>query len=291
MQEDSTLRNPPLRFPARIGLGTWRMGHARETRAAETSAVAHALATGYRLLDTAEMYGDGGAEKIIGDALDGAGMRSGAGRSDLFIVSKVLPSHASRAGVVRACEASLARLRCGYLDLYLLHWRGSYGFADTLRGLQDLRERGLIRHFGVSNFDESDLEEWLQAEAALGLAGSTQCNQVYYSLEQRAVEFSQLAWQRRHHIQTMAYSPLGQGSLADHPQLRELARARGLSAAQLALAWTLREPDVVAIPKSVHAQRIESNLAAAQVSLEHAELSRLDEIFPAPRSRQPLPTT
>jgi diketogulonate reductase-like aldo/keto reductase len=265
------------------------MGNSRTARATETAAIAHALGIGYRLFDTAEMYGDGGAEKILGEALQEAGRNTGAARSEVFIVSKVLPNHASRAGVVRACEASLARLRCAYLDLYLLHWRGSFDFIDTLRGLAELRERGLIRHFGVSNFDESDLAEWLQAERSLDLAGSTQCNQIYYSLDKRAVEFHQLGWQRQRAIATMAYSPLGHGALVDHPVLREIARARALTAAQVALAWAIRGGDVVAIPKSVHPERITENLAAEQVTLGAAELARLDQAFPPPRSRQPLP--
>ncbi len=277
-----------LKFPARIGLGTWRMGNSRGARAAETAAVAHALAAGYRLFDTAEMYGDGGAEQIVGAALRDFGI---AHRDQLFIVSKVLPSHGSQAGVVRACEQSIARLGCGYLDLYLLHWRGSYPFQQTLRGFAELRERGLIRRYGVSNFDQDDLSEWLAAEASLDLAGGTQCNQVYYCLETRAIEFEQLDWQRQHGIQTMAYSPLGQGALAEHPLLRQMAQRRGLSAAQIALAWAIREGDVVAIPKSVQPRRIDENLAAATVTLSAAELARLDQAFPRPRSRQQLPMT
>jgi diketogulonate reductase-like aldo/keto reductase len=277
-----------LKFPARIGLGTWRMGNSRAARVNETAAVAHALAAGYRLFDTAEMYGDGGAEQLLGTAL----RDFGAGRRDeLFIVSKVLPGHGSRAAVVRACEQSLARLGCGYLDLYLLHWRGSHPFEQTLAGFAELRERGLIRRYGVSNFDQGDLSEWFEAEASLGLAGGTQCNQVYYCLETRAIEFEQLDWQRQHRVQTMAYSPLGQGALAQHPLLRQMAQLRGLSAAQLALAWVIRDGDVVAIPKSVQPRRIDENLAAAAVTLTAAELARLDQAFPPPRTRQPLPMT
>jgi len=278
----------PLKFPARIGLGTWKMGAVRAERPAEIAAVSHALSIGYRLLDTAEMYADGGAENIIGSALRQFG---GGRRAELFIVSKVLPNHASRAGTIRACEASIARMDCGYLDLYLLHWRGSQPFRETLRGLQELRERGLIRRFGVSNLDLDDLLEWREAEQALGLASGIQCNQLYYCLEARAIEFAQLAWQRQHGIRTMAYSPLGQGSLTAHPLLRQIAAARGLSAAQIALAWCIRDPDVVAIPKSVQPRRIEENLAAAHVTLSAAEMALLDQSFPPPRSRQPLPTT
>jgi len=279
---------PALKFPGRIGLGTWKMGAARAAQASEIAAVSHALATGYRLIDTAEMYGDGGAEKIIGTALQGFGV---ARRPELFIVSKVLPGNASRAGTIRACEASIARMGCDYLDLFLLHWRGAQPFRETLRAFQDLRQRGLVRHFGVSNFDVDDLSVWLETERALGIEPGMACNQLFYCLEARAIDFSQLAWQRKQRIQTMAYSPLGQGSLARHPTLQQIGRARGISAAQVALAWAIREPDVVAIPKSVHPARIEENLAAAQVQLSAAELTMLDRSFPPPRSRQTLPTT
>jgi diketogulonate reductase-like aldo/keto reductase len=275
-----------LKFPGRIGLGTWHMGQSRAQRARDTAAVVHALEAGYRLLDTAEMYGEGAAEQVVGGALQA--WRTQA-RSELCIVSKVLPNHATRAGTIRACEQSIARMGCEYLDLYLLHWRGSHPFSETLRGLAELRERGLIRHYGVSNLDLADLTEWLAAEQTLGLGGGTQCNQLYYCLEARAIELEQLPWQRRHAIQSMAYSPLGQGSLAEHPLLRRMGRERNISAAQIALAWTLRDSSVVAIPKSVQPQRIDENLAAASVQLSAAELARLDEAFPPPRSPQPLP--
>lgn len=276
-----------LHFPGRIGLGSWKMGDSRAGRVREAAAVAHALEVGYRLIDTAEMYADGGAERIIGEALKGFGA---ARRAELFIVSKVLPTHASRRGTVRACEQSIERMGCGYLDLYLLHWRGSHPFRDTLQGFEELRRRGLIRHFGVSNLDLDDLGEWRQAETAVGTDEGLRCNQLCYSLQTRGIEFDLLPWQRSHGIVTMAYSPLGQGPLATHPGLAQLGRERGLSAAQIALAWAIREPDVVAIPKSVDPARIEENLAAAQVRLSAAELSRLDQLFPAPQSRQPLAT-
>ena len=276
-----------LKFPHRIGLGTWKMGAARAERAREIAAVAHALACGYRLLDTAEMYADGGAERVIGSALKDLGA---ARRQELFVVSKVLPQNASRAGTVSACEASIARMGCEYLDLYLLHWRGSHPFSETLRGFIALRERGLIRHFGVSNLDLDDLAEWLEAEQSLRVAPGVRCNQLYYCLETRGIEFSLLPWQRARGIATMAYSPLGQGALSSHPLLLEIGRERGLSGAQIALAWSIRDSDVVAIPKSVHPHRIDENHAAAQVHLSAAELARLDEVFPPPRSKQPLAT-
>jgi diketogulonate reductase-like aldo/keto reductase len=274
-----------MQFPARIGLGTWKMGASKAARPQEIAAVTHALGLGYRLLDTAEMYAEGGAERIIGSALKAFG----AGRREaLCIVSKVLPSNASRAGTIRACEASIERLGCGYLDLYLLHWPGSYPFAETLAGFDDLRQRGLIRHFGVSNLDLPEMTRWVEAESRLELASSTQCNQLYYCCEARGIEFALLPWQRSRGIRTMAYSPLGQGALTRHPALRRIAEARQATAAQIALAWSIREADVVAIPKSVDPQRIEENLRAAELQLSATELAQIDQAFPAPRSRQPL---
>lgn len=275
-----------LEFPGRIGLGTWHMGSSRSHRAQEVAAVSHALSVGYRLLDTAEMYADGGAERVIAEALKAFGP---ARRSELTIVSKALPGNASRAGTVKACESSIARMGCEYLDVYLLHWPGRHPFVETLRGFQELLQRKLIRHFGVSNLDVSDLKAWLEAEKTLGLTAATvQCNQVYYSVEARGIEHSLLPWQRQHGIQTMAYSPLGQGALAENPALRKIGEAREASAAQIALAWCIREPDVVAIPKSIDPKRIEDNFAAAQITLTAEEQAQIDRAFPPPRSKQSL---
>jgi diketogulonate reductase-like aldo/keto reductase len=274
-----------LQFPGRIGLGTWEMGADPAQRAQEIAAVKHALDVGYRLLDTAELYADGGAERVIGGALQAFGA---ARRAELCIVSKVLPGNASRSGTARACEASIKRMGCDYLDLYLLHSPGRHPLAETLRGFHDLVQRGLIRHFGVSNFDADELQGWLQAQQRLGLAPTAHYNQLYYCIAARGIEFDLLPLQRAHAIATMAYSPLGRGSLTRHPLLVQLGRERGVSAAQIALAWCLREPDVVAIPKSVQPARIEDNLRAAELRLSSAELQRIDEAFPAPRARAPL---
>jgi diketogulonate reductase-like aldo/keto reductase len=276
-----------LEFPGQIGLGTWHMGSSASQREREVAAVSHALEVGYRLLDTAEMYAEGGAERIIGAALKNFGRRS-----QLTIVSKVLPSNASQAGTVRACEASIRRLGCEYLDLYLLHWTGRYAFTDTLKGFEQLLQRKLIRHFGVSNLDLDELQHWLEAEKSVGLKSATvQCNQLYYSVEARGIEFSLLPWQREHGIRTMAYSPLGQGALTENPQLAHLGRERGVSAAQMALAWCVREPDVIAIPKSIEPRRIEQNFNAAQLKLSPAELAQIDRAFPPPRSKKALEMT
>jgi diketogulonate reductase-like aldo/keto reductase len=268
-------------FPNRLGLGTWKMGESRNARAREVAAVVEALRLGYRLIDTAEMYGSGEAERVVGDALRQAPLA----RSELFLVSKVLPTNASRRGTVRACEASLERLGVQSLDLYLLHWRGRHRFTETLAAFAELRERQLIRHYGVSNFDIVELESWAAAERALGLPAATRCNQLHYCLDERAIERDVLAWQRRAGILTMAYSPLGQGRLARHPLLQQLGAARGVTAAQLALAWTLRDPDFVTIPKSSDPARLAENWAARHLTLSTEELSQLDRAFPPPTSR------
>jgi len=266
-----------LHFPGRLGLGTWMMGTSPGARAGEIAAVAHALEVGYRLFDTAELYAEGSAERILGEALTSFGS---ARRSELCIVSKVLPQNASRSGTVRACEASIERIGCQYLDLYLLHWRGSQRFSDTLRAFEELRQRGLIRQYGVSNFGLDDLSLWLEEEKSLGLGGRTQCNQLHYSLDRRAIEAALIPWQRKHRVQTMAYSPLGRGALTRHPALQQIALDRGATAAQVALAWCLRLPDVVAIPKSSHSERIDENWRAQQLHLRAEELAQLDRAFP-----------
>jgi diketogulonate reductase-like aldo/keto reductase len=275
-----------IKFPAQIGLGTWKMGSSSTHRTQEVAAVTHALEVGYRLFDTAEMYADGGAERILGSALKIFGAPR---RSELTIVSKVLPENASLSGTVQACEASIRRLGCEYLDLYLLHWPGRHPFTETLKAFEQLLRRKLIRHFGVSNLDLGDLQHWLEAENSIGLkSAQVQCNQVYYSVQARGIEFSLLPWQRQHGIQTMAYSPLGQGALTDHQLLKQMGEQRGVSAAQIALAWCIREPDVVAIPKSIDPKRIEDNFEASRLRLNAAELQQIDRAFPAPRSKQSL---
>jgi diketogulonate reductase-like aldo/keto reductase len=198
----------------------------------------------------------------------------------LFIVSKLAPNNATREGVVRACEASIQRMGCHYLDLYLLHWRGPLPLTQTLRGFDDLLRRGLVRHVGVSNFGVDDLRQWLAAERSVGLPTTTRCNQMPYSVDARGIEYELLPWQRKHAIQTMAYSPLGRGALANNALLTRLGRERGVSAAQIALAWCLREPDVIAIAKSANPQRIEENLRAGQLRLSAEELQQIDSEFP-----------
>ena len=267
-----------------LGLGTWKMGEAPRQQAAEVAAVRQALEMGYRLIDTAEMYGEGGAETVVGQALAEALRAGTVARQDLFIVSKVYPHNASRAGVQAACERSLRRLGLEQLDLYLLHWRGGVPLADTLAGFQALQQRGLIRHWGVSNFDLDDLEEL----AALPGGAACAANQVYYSLSQRGIEFDVSPWQRRHRMPVMAYSPIDQGALAAQPGLDAIARRLQATPAQVALAWLLAQPGTLAIPKAVREAHLRENLAAADLQLSADDLSELDALFPPPRRKQPL---
>ena len=271
------------RVPA-LGLGTWKMGEAPRQQAAEVAAVRLALEMGYRLIDTAEMYGEGGAETVVGQALAEALRAGTVARPDLFIVSKVYPHNASRAGVQAACERSLRRLGLDQLDLYLLHWRGGEPLAETLAGFEALQQRGLSRHWGVSNFDLDDLEEL----AALPGGAACAANQVYYSLSQRGIEFDVSPWQRRQRMPVMAYSPIDQGALAAQPGLDAIADRLQATPAQVALAWLLAQPGTIAIPKAVREAHLRENLAAADLTLSPDDLAQLDALFPPPRRKQPL---
>jgi diketogulonate reductase-like aldo/keto reductase len=259
-----------------FGIGTWRMGESARKRRQELAAIRHALDLGYPLIDTAEMYGEGGAEEIVGEALRGRTSRP-------FIVSKVYPHNASRAGTVAACERSLRRMGLERIDLYLLHWRGSIPLSETIEAFHRLRAAGKIGDFGVSNFDLDDLQE--AASLDEGLMGA---NQVLYCLSRRGPEFDLLPWMRRHSIPLMAYSPLDQGRLLGTAVLKKLASETGHTPAQLALAWLLARPGVVTIPKSSTRERVEENLAALDIELTPQVLAELDRAFPAPRRKQPL---
>jgi diketogulonate reductase-like aldo/keto reductase len=272
------MQSTPL-FQSRVGLGTWQMGEDPSQAKAECAAIRHALEVGYRLIDTAEMYADGVAESLVGMAL---GSFASNRREEITLVSKVLPHHADKRGTIRACEASLRRMQCDYLDHYLLHWQGSHSFESTIEGFLTLQDRGLIRHFGVSNFDLEALQSWRVAEENVGTPSRCQSNQVYYALNQCVIEFDLLPAMNTLNIALMAYSPLGTGNLAQHTGLSLLAAEHGLSAAQLALAWILRHPHAVAIPKSTQLARIEENWQARQIQLSAATLTQLDALFPAP---------
>ena len=269
-----------------LGLGTWHMGETRGQRAGEVAAVRSAISMGYQLIDTAEMYGDGGAEEVVGQAIAEALRAGDVRRDELFVVSKVLPHNASRQGTLAACQRSLARLGLERIDLYLLHWRGPHRLADTCEAMQALVGQGRIGQWGVSNFDTDDMEEL----AALGIAGDAHCavNQVYYSLGERGPEFSLLPWQRANKMPLMAYSPIDQGALASSTKLDAIAAQLGASKAQVALAWVLTQSGVVAIPKAVRETHLRENLTAAELRLGADDLAELDRLYPPPTRKAPL---
>jgi diketogulonate reductase-like aldo/keto reductase len=256
-----------------FGLGTWRMGEHSDRFQAETDVIRGALDLGITLIDTAEMYGEGGAEEVIGAAIHGR-------RDDLFLVSKFYPHNASRNGVIEACERSLQRMKCDYIDLYLLHWPGGIPLTQTFDALQALQESGKIRDYGVSNFDFRDLQAVPEVcQAGLG------CNQVFYNLAHREPEWAVADWCRQHGTPLMAYSPLDQaGALLQSSILAGVAESHGASAAQIALAWLLHRPETAVIPKSVKLDRIEQNLAAVDIALSAGDLQELDAAFPAPQT-------
>lgn len=272
-------------FQTRLGLGTWQMGESARSEAEEITAIASAIEMGYQLIDTAEMYGSGQAETLIVKALQRVGKSV---RDHLQIVSKVLPSNASTKGTIAACERSIQRMGCEYLDCYLLHWQGSYPYEATLEGFIKLQERGLIRSYGISNFDAPDVRDWLAAERNVGSPYTTVCNQVYYALNARGIEYDLIPLLQDKGMALMAYSPLGAGELMNDPKLIALTKEAGLTSAQVALAWVLRQPNTVAIPKTVHLERLKENLSAANLVLDDALLKALDQIFAPPIQKKPL---
>ncbi|WP_181702693.1 aldo/keto reductase [Chthonobacter albigriseus] len=260
-----------------IGQGTWMMGGARE-RQREIRAIQAGIDLGLTLIDTAEMYGDGDAEDMVGEAIKGR-------RDACFLVSKVLPSNARRDAVIRSCETSLGRMGVETLDLYLLHWRGATPLAETLGAFQDLLAAGKIRRWGVSNFDLDDMQD------LLALPGGDACatNQILYNPDQRGPEFDLLPWQAERRIPTMAYSPVGQGGrLLKSPALAAVARRHGVSTARVALAWAIRAGDVIAIPKASSLEHVSDNAAAADLVLTPDDLAEIEARHPAPRRKQPL---
>jgi len=259
-----------------LGQGTWKMGESRAQRAAEIRALQLGLDLGMRLIDTAEMYADGVAEEITGEAIAGR-------RDELFLVSKVLPGNASRAGTIAACERSLKRLQTETIDLYLLHWPSHHPLAETVAGFEALQKSGKIRLWGVSNFDPADMEDLL---AAGGRAVAA--NQVLYNLTRRGIEYDLMPWSAKHHVPIMAYSPIEQGRLARHRELGKIAEAHGATSAQIALAFVLGQPNVIAIPKSGNDAHVRDNRAAADIVLTPADLAALDAAFPPPRRKSSL---
>lgn len=261
------------------------MGESRSCEAQEVAAVNYALEIGYRLIDTAEMYAGGGAERIVGRAIQNLGA---ARRRELTIVSKVLPSNAGYKKTIAACQSSIDRMGCDYLDIFLLHWQGSYPFEETLRAFLELQSQGLIQSWGVSNLDVAEFKIWQDCEKKLGVAGQCATNQVYYALSARGVEFDLLPFMQERKIPLMAYSPLGTGDLVKHAGLNKLAQCFGISAAQLSLAWLMHQKGVVAIPKSSDIKRLKENFIAQEIHLSRALLEQVDGLFPPPKRKQPL---
>jgi diketogulonate reductase-like aldo/keto reductase len=259
-----------------FGIGTWRMGESPRRRDRELDALRHAIDIGYPMIDTAEMYGDGGAEEIVGAAIRGLRKRP-------FIVSKVYPHNATSSGTIAACERSLKRLGIERIDLYLLHWRGGARLEDTFAAFHKLKAAGKIGDFGVSNFDTGDMEDAARVDK-----GQNGANQVLYCLSRRGPEFDLIPWMTERAIPLMAYSPLDQGGLLGMAALRELAANVGCTPAQLALAWLLARPGVVTIPKSSTRERVKENFGALDVELSAEAMSALDKAFPPPKTKQSL---
>ena len=263
-----------------LGLGTWKMGIGDSDEAAQLRALQAGIAQGMTLIDTAEMYGDGRSEQLVARAIAGQ-------RDKVFIVSKVLPQNASRLGTIKACEASLKRLKTDVLDLYLLHWRGSYPLPETFAAFEELRAAGKIRHYGVSNFDIDDMEELDKAVPN----NSNAANQVMYNLTDRGIEWDLYPKCHKDKIAVMAYCPLGQGRLINNPGIEPIAKKHNATNAAIALAFTVRLPGVISIPKSSHEKRILENAVAADLALDEEDLAKLNQIFPAPRKKCPLAIT
>ena len=284
-QGNQVVRTTPLpsgrQMPV-LGQGTWRMGEDRAQRKAEADALRYGLDLGMNLVDTAEMYGEGGAEEVVAEAIADR-------REEVFVVSKVYPHNATRRGAIGACARSLRRLKTDYIDLYLLHWRGDVPLGATLDAFEQLKEEGKILDFGVSNFDVSDMEE------AIALPGGDEIasNQVLYNLAHRGIEWDLIPWSRERHIPIMAYSPVGHKTVEQKRMLGKIeavASRHGVTSAQVALAWLLRQPEMVAIPKAVKPEHIRENRAAHDLVLTDHDLEELDKAFPPPKRKIPLET-
>ncbi len=260
----------------RLGLGTWHMGESGARRAPEVAALRLGFELGMPLVDTAEMYGEGGAEEVVGEAL--------RGREGVFVVSKFYPHNASRVKLRQACARSLARLGIERLDCYLYHWRGAVPLAETVSTLGELEREGMIASWGVSNFDVGDMQELVAVPGGERVAA----NQVLYNLSRRGIEFDLLPWCGERGIDVMAYSPLDEGRLLRHPALLQAAKGMGATPAQVALAWVLRDERVVAIPKAANTEHVKANRAAGDLRLDAPLLAELDRAFPPPRRKTAL---
>ena len=277
---NSAVRTVPLPsgevVPA-LGQGTWGMAEDPRRRAAEIAALRLGLDLGMTLIDAAEMYADGASEALVGEAIAGR-------RDEVFLVSKVMPQNASRRGTIAACERSLRRLGTDRLDLYLLHWRGRTPLAETLEAFATLQRDGKIRHWGVSNLDPADMQELLRAPGGAAIA----TDQVLFNLTRRGIEYDLLPWCREHGIPIMAYSPIEQGRMLDHPALHTVAARHDATPAQVGLAWLLRQEGIIAIPKAGTTDHVRENRAALDLRLTAQDLVDLDRAFPPPTGPRPL---
>jgi diketogulonate reductase-like aldo/keto reductase len=260
-----------------LGQGTWQLGENPRKKQAEIAALRLGLDLGMTLMDTAEMYGDGATEKLVAEAIAGR-------RDEVFLVSKVLPHHATVRGTIAACEASLRRLNTDVIDLYLLHWRGSVALSETLEAFTALVKAGKIRYWGVSNFDDADMEELF----ALNGGEAVATNQVLYNLTRRGIERDLLPLCRTHRIPIMAYSPIEQGRVLGRAELLRIADRHGVTPVQVALAWVLRAENIIAIPRSGNPDHVRENRAALDIQLTSADIGELDLAFAAPTGKRPL---
>jgi diketogulonate reductase-like aldo/keto reductase len=260
-----------------LGQGTWYMGDKRETRAEEISTLQLGLDLGLRLIDTAEMYGEGKAEDLVGEAIAGR-------RDQAFLVSKFYPHNASRKGTIAACERSLTRMRTDRIDLYLLHWRGNIPFRETIEGFMALQKAGKIRYYGVSNMDLVDMQELFSLPGGEAVA----TNQLLYNLTRRGIEWDLLPWLRERKIPVMAYSPIEQSRLLSNPKLTDFTRRHGMTPVQAALAWLMAKGGTIAIPKTGRRERVKENLGALDHDLSVQQLAELDRLFPPPKGPSAL---
>ena len=275
-----TVQLPDGEFVPALGQGTWRMGEKSKLHADEVAALRLGIDLGMTLIDTAEMYGEGGAEKVVADAIAGQ-------RDRVFVVTKVYPQNASRTELPKACERSLKRLRIDTIDLYLLHWRErNTRLAETAEMFEKLRTTGKIKRWGVSNFDVDDMNELWSVE------NGTNCvaNQVLYNLENREIESGLLQWSGNNKIPIMAYSPVGHGrGLLKNGLLKKIANRHDATPSQIALAWVLRQPGVIAIPKASKEEHVRDNARSIEIKLTSEDLADLDRKFPPPKSKKSLP--
>ncbi|MGB3759328.1 MAG: aldo/keto reductase [Rivularia sp. (in: cyanobacteria)] len=272
-----TLHLPSGREIPVLGQGTWRMGEDSSQKDAEIAALRLGLDMGMTLIDTAEMYGEGGAEEVVGEAIKNR-------REEVYLVSKVYPHNASRKGAVEACERSLKRLKTDCIDLYLLHWRSSIPLSETLGAFESLKQAGKIRDYGVSNFDADDMKK------AINLANGKEIatNQVLYNLARRGIEWDLLPWCHQHNIPIMAYSPIEQKGILKNSVLKSLASRHNATPAQIGLAWLLQQPGIIAIPKASNPEHVKENSAALDIQLTQEDLTELDQAFPPPNRKMSL---